>query len=132
MDLRKVHAVLSSIFHEIERSWIMHQELEICGALNAVGLCVTVHAQLRDNLEAAEQAAAFYRSDDLFAAQAPHDYLEARYAEVLALIGRLTNAEAESVEPAFTRFECALARLNAYAAKSMPQSCFNEKSWRLN
>jgi hypothetical protein len=47
-----------------------------------------------------------------------HDYLHWQYMEVLSLIGRLTDAEAESVELAFTRFEGALVGLDQERAET--------------
>jgi hypothetical protein len=104
----------------------MRQEISISDGPNAIGLCATMHARLWDSIEVAEQAAACYRRQGLFAALVLHDYLDAQYMDILSMIGRLTDAEAESVEPAFTRFEFALARLDQTVLNPMLRRAVNE------
>ena len=91
----------------------MRRELRFRAAKTITNLCVTLHVRLEHDLQVAELAVACHRSGDLSAALGLRSYLEGRHAEIIEMICRLTDSEADSVEPAFTLLEHALVTLNS-------------------
>ena len=78
-----------------------------------VALLANILAEIASADASATHAERAYSVGDVFAARQLHDDAERRLMTTLPIIGNLTDAEADAIEPAFTEAEHRLSRVRS-------------------